>query len=520
MEAVSGERPTIEVLFRAEFARLVRSLAVAEGDDEAVPAVHEAFVETGRRWSQVASLDDPAGWVRRVTVSRLSSGASNPRPGTRRLDAVRPRDSAGALDLDLRDAVLLDGVRKLPAHQRRCLCLHHVGGYPTEEVATALGTAPSTAESHLHHARAALRRAVEETDSGGDVFERLSGLAPNVDEDAAWATIGRARKRRVVRAGVSAGVVAVLVVGAAILSWTHADHRTSVASVPTTAATGGVLSASTVRDGIELTVTLPAGRVDVGRRVQAEVVVRNAGSVPVNWLHGGCVVPASVVLTSVGAPVVGRRVVPQWDGLSPPAGWLGPNNALGPRHLVDPKAAGVRPPSCTTNLVVETIAPGDETRWSGVTDARVAPGPLARQELAADFVGYNQPADYPDRPRPTVEVRVAVPVRDDPARTASAGAAVAAFAADRRLQPFLDRTRLELAGNPVAVLQSWTTELSWWQGTWELWVTPYYNGAHALRLRYDPRAGAVVDGRLVASFQAPEDDPDQPPGLTPDTLLP
>src|SRR6185312_4808362 len=176
--------------------------------------------------------------------------------------------------------------------------------------------------------------------------------------------------RRVVQTGVSAGVIAVLVVGAAILSWTHDDHRTRVASVPTTLATGGVLSASTVQDGIELTVTLPAGRVDVGGRVQADVVVRNAGSAPVHWLHGGCVVPAPVVLTSVGAPVVERRVIAQWDGLSPLANWLGPNNALGPRHLVDPKAAGVRPPSCTTNRMVETIAPGGETRWSGVTDVR------------------------------------------------------------------------------------------------------------------------------------------------------
>ena len=517
MEAVSGERPTIEVLFRAEFARLVRSLAVAEGDHEAVSAVHEAFVEARRRWARVASLDDPAGWVRRVAVNRLANDGRDPRRKAGRLDAVRPPDPAGALDLGL-----LDAVRKLPAQQRRCVCLHHIGGYPIEEVATALGIAPSTAESHLHHGRAALRRAVEGSADGDDVLERLSGLAPNVDEDAAWATLGRARNRRVVRTGVAAAVIVAILVGAAMLSWTHADDRRSVASVPTTTATRGLLSASTVRDGIELTVTLPAGRVDVGRRVRADVVVRNDGSAPVYWLHGGCAVPASVVLTSVGSPVVERRVLAQWDGGSPLADWLGPNNALGPRLLVDPKVAGVRSPSCTTNLVVETIAPGGETRWSGVTDARVPPGPLARQELAANFVGYNQPTDYPGRPRPTVEVRVAVPVRDDPARTASAGAAVAAFAADRRLQPFLDRTRLELAGNPVAVLQSWATELSWWQGTWELWVTPYYNGNHALRLRYDPRVGAVVDGRLVSSYQAPGDDPDQSPapGLTPDTLLP
>ena len=222
MEAVSGERPTIEVLFRAEFARLARSLAVAEGDDEAVTAVHGAFVEAGRRWSQVASLDDPAGWVRRIAVNRLSNDTHDPQPTTGRLDAVRRRDSAGAVALGLRDAV-----RTLPAQQRRSHCLHHVGGYPTEEVATALGTTPSTAESHLHHVRAALRQAVKGTDDVDGMFDRLSEMAPNVDEDAAWATLGQARKRRVVRTGVSAGVIAVLVVGAAILSWAHDDHRTA-----------------------------------------------------------------------------------------------------------------------------------------------------------------------------------------------------------------------------------------------------------------------------------------------------
>ena len=66
MEAVSGERPTIEVLFRAEFARLVRSLAVAEGDDQAFRRGTEALSEVCRRWARVAALTDPAGWVRWV----------------------------------------------------------------------------------------------------------------------------------------------------------------------------------------------------------------------------------------------------------------------------------------------------------------------------------------------------------------------------------------------------------------------------------------------------------------------
>ena len=359
------------------------------------------------------------------------------------------------------------------------------------------------------------------TDEGDDLVDRLSGLAPDVDDEAALASLGRTRKRRVVRTGASAGVIVALLVGAAALSWQHNGHRPDAAAAPRTGATHGLLSASTVRDGIELTVTLPVGRVDVGQRVRAEVVVRNVGAAPVHWLHGGCAVPAPVVLTTAGAPVIDRRVPVEWDGTAPLTGWLGPHNALAPSPLVDPKAAGARVQSCAVNLVFETIEPGGETHWSGTTDARVPPGPLAPQELAATFVGYNRPSDYPGMPRPPVEVRVAVPVRDDPARATSADAAGAAFAADRRLQPFLDLTRHERDADPIGVTQTWATELSWWQRTWELWVTPYYNSNRALRLRYDPRVGAVVDARLVSPYQPPGDDPDHKsaPG-PPDTSLP
>jgi hypothetical protein len=355
-----------------------------------------------------------------------------------------------------------------------------------------------------------------------DLLDRVSWPAPGADDAAALATLGGERRRRVVLAGVSGAVVVVLLAAAGLLSWAHVGDRRAVTADPATSATRGLLSASTVRDGIELTVTLPAGQVEVGHRVRAEVVIRNVGPVPVYWAHNGCAVPASVVLTAAGAPVVERRVPTQWDGTTPLAGWLGPHNAIAPRPLVDPSAAGARSQLCRVNLAVETIAPGGDAHWSGSSDARVPPGSLGPQELAATFVGYAQPADYPAAPRPAVEVRVAVPVLDDDARATSADAAIAAFAADRRLQPFLDRTRHELDGNPVSLTQRWATELSWWQGAWELWVTPYYNSDQALRLRYDTRLGAVVEGRLVSAFQPPGDDPDHnnSRGLPPDTPLP
>jgi RNA polymerase sigma factor (sigma-70 family) len=160
MEAVDDEL-TIEALFRAEFARLVRALSVADGREDAADAVQEAFMQAQRRWTKVASLDDPAGWVRRVAVNRLSNGRRNRRRQTELLGAVRPPDpeELAALDLDL-----LAAVRALPPQQRRCVCLHHIGGYPIDEVATALGIAPGTVKSNLHDGRASLRRALEVPD--------------------------------------------------------------------------------------------------------------------------------------------------------------------------------------------------------------------------------------------------------------------------------------------------------------------------------------------------------------------
>jgi hypothetical protein len=354
-----------------------------------------------------------------------------------------------------------------------------------------------------------------------DLLDRVSDPSGDVDDGAEWAPPAGARKRRVVLTGV-AGAVVVVVLGVAARSWTHTGDRQAVTADPTSSATHGLVSASTIRDRIELTLTVPAGQVEVGHRVRAEVVIRNAGNAPVHWMHDGCAVPASVVLTSAGAPVVERRLPSHWDGATSLAVWLRSHNALAPKPLADSKAAGVRSPLCHPSVTVETIAPGADTRWSGVTDARVPPGSLALQEVAASFVGYSQTADYPATPRRPVDVRVSVPVLDDPGRAPSADAAIAAFAADRRLRPFLDRTRHALDGNPVSVFQTWATELSWWQGSWELCVTPYYNGGQALRLRYDPRVRAVVDGRLISPYAPPGDDPDHTtlPGQPPDTLLP
>ena len=89
--------------FRADYARLVRSLALVCGDgDLAADAVQEAFVRAHARWRTIRHYDDPVGWMRRVALNLLrddhrrttASGGRSPawppRPA-RRAAAARAR---------------------------------------------------------------------------------------------------------------------------------------------------------------------------------------------------------------------------------------------------------------------------------------------------------------------------------------------------------------------------------------------------------------------------------------------
>jgi RNA polymerase sigma-70 factor (ECF subfamily) len=155
---VSG---TIDELYRTEFARLVRSLAVVDGPEAAADAVQEAFIAADRRWRKVSRMDDPVGWIRRAAVNRLLNGRRNTRRRAELLAGVRP---VAVDDLDPLDLDLLAAIRALPTQQRLVICLHHLGGYRITEVAADLGIAPGTVKSHLHDARRALRAHLEVTD--------------------------------------------------------------------------------------------------------------------------------------------------------------------------------------------------------------------------------------------------------------------------------------------------------------------------------------------------------------------
>jgi len=157
-----GEMDAIESLFRQEFGRLVRSLSVAFGVEPATDAVQEAFIAADRRWAELSSYSDVAGWVRRVALNRLLNERRTRRRRSAILDSVRPAQVTELSD-DLLD--LYGAIKALPPQQRLALCLHYLGGYRVDEVAEMMQIASGTVKAHLHTARANLRLSLEEVET-------------------------------------------------------------------------------------------------------------------------------------------------------------------------------------------------------------------------------------------------------------------------------------------------------------------------------------------------------------------
>ena len=146
-------------LFEREYERLVRSLGVAFDAASAADAVQEAFIQADRRWTHIATLDDPAGWVRRVAVNRLLNGRRDRARRQEILATIRP-----VVDADLTPELidLRRAVSALPGRMRAAICLHYLADLAIDEVAASLEVSPGTIKSNLHDARIRLRQQLGE----------------------------------------------------------------------------------------------------------------------------------------------------------------------------------------------------------------------------------------------------------------------------------------------------------------------------------------------------------------------
>ena len=146
-----------ERMYRGEYARLARGLA--SYGDGAEEAVQEAFVKALVRWRHVGTLDDPAGWVRRVAVNQL---LNQRRSQTREAAATARLGRVTTQDPDIHLLDVADAVRGLSPQQRIAVGLRYGGGYPIDDVATAMDLSAGAVKYHLHAARERLRATLSE----------------------------------------------------------------------------------------------------------------------------------------------------------------------------------------------------------------------------------------------------------------------------------------------------------------------------------------------------------------------
>jgi RNA polymerase sigma factor (sigma-70 family) len=160
MASVGCSFETVEALFAAEHDRLVVALAVAFDPTSAEDAVQEAFVAADRRWRTVRTLEDPAGWVRRVAINRLLNGRRDRRRRAEILELVRAPSADDLTDdlLDLRSVLM-----QLPDRMRTVTCLYYLADLSVDEVAAALDISAGTVKSTLHDARARMRSSLKDT---------------------------------------------------------------------------------------------------------------------------------------------------------------------------------------------------------------------------------------------------------------------------------------------------------------------------------------------------------------------
>ena len=142
----------VEVESFEEFAervspRLKAALVAAVGIDRAPDAAAEALEYGWEHWDRVRSMENPAGYLYRVGVSR----------GRRRrpLRPVLPAPPSG--EMPWVEPGLPKALSRLSEKQRVVVLLVHSFGWTQEEAAELLGVSRATAQTHLERGMRRLR---------------------------------------------------------------------------------------------------------------------------------------------------------------------------------------------------------------------------------------------------------------------------------------------------------------------------------------------------------------------------
>lgn len=162
-------------LVEREHRGLIAAATMIVGEPaRAEEIVQEAFERTWRRWDEVAGLDRPGAWVRRVVLNEAISttrSRGSERKALARLVSRRREPETPPQDLD--HAALWSEVRGLPEKQATAVALHYGADLSIATIATEMELSDSAVKTLLHRARATLRHSdavarLAETSTGHD----------------------------------------------------------------------------------------------------------------------------------------------------------------------------------------------------------------------------------------------------------------------------------------------------------------------------------------------------------------
>ena len=155
-----GVQADFDRLYRASFARVVRTLAGIVGSLEAAEdCAQEAFTRAYRAWPSWSGAVPAEAWLHRIAVNTAIS--------YRRREQIRSLPSlimrlgvppqAPDPTQSAESGTLLPELRRLPPKQAAAVVLRYYHGYTNREVAAALGVSERTVGQRLSDALAMLR---------------------------------------------------------------------------------------------------------------------------------------------------------------------------------------------------------------------------------------------------------------------------------------------------------------------------------------------------------------------------
>jgi RNA polymerase sigma-70 factor, ECF subfamily len=151
--------------FREHYSRLVALGASMSGSVEVGrDLAQETLLRASQRWDEVAGLEQPGAWLRRVMVNLLidhhRSGSAE-RAALKRLNA-RAREVRVADPADVDDAAWCALLAALPARRRLIVELYYGDDRSIAEIAALVGISVGAVKSALGKARARLNRVLED----------------------------------------------------------------------------------------------------------------------------------------------------------------------------------------------------------------------------------------------------------------------------------------------------------------------------------------------------------------------